>query len=301
MVRRSITSPRSPRGASVSAASSARVHELPGRGDGDVASRRARCARRRTARNARPPAPRPSLANSALVSSMMHRVAGAQRRLHQPLGVRRRRRQADDQARDMRPDRVIGAANGAARRCAPRRRRRGPPSARSSGRSTCSAASPPAATIWPAASNRKSANIRSAMHAHAGRRGAERGAGEAQLGDRRVDHPLGAELLPQALGVRESAAALAGALAEIEDVRIAPHLLGDAVAHRIEPARLGRVGRPAAARSASGGLIGSAKTWRRTVAGSGSGERRANSSASSTIVVDPRVDRRRARSAVTTA
>ena len=56
--------------------------------------------------------------------------------------------------------------------------------------------------------------------ARAGRRGADRGAGEALLGDRRVDHARAAELLPEVLGVREGAAALAGALAEIEDVRI---------------------------------------------------------------------------------
>ena len=56
----------------------------------------------------------------------------------------------------------------------------------------------------------------------------------------------------------EGAAALAGAFAEIEDVRIAPHLLGDAVAHRVEPAGgHGRRRLPAAA-SASGGLSGSA-------------------------------------------
>ena len=69
---------------------------------------------------------------------------------------------------------------------------------------------------------------------------------------------FGAELLPEALGVGEGAAALAGAFAEIDDVRIAPHLLGDAVAHRVEPARGRRSGRRPAGASASGGLIGSA-------------------------------------------
>ena len=69
-----------------------------------------------------------------------------------------------------------------------------------------------------------------------------RGAGEALLGDRRVDHALRPELGPQPLGVREGAAALAGAFAEIEDRRIAAHLLGDAVAHRVEPACHGAAG-----------------------------------------------------------
>ena len=92
----------------------------------------------------------------------------------------------------------------------------------------------------------------------AGRRGADCGGGEALLGDRRVDHPLRPELLPQTLCVGEAAAALAGAFAEIEDAGLRAHLLGDAVAHRLEPARV-RDGRcRGAAASASGGLIGSA-------------------------------------------
>ncbi len=74
--------------------------------------------------------------------------------------------------------------------------------------------------------------------AHARRRGAKRRAGEAKFGDRRVDHPVSPELLVEPLGVGEGAAALAGSFAEIDDVRIAPHLLGDAVAHGVEPARL---------------------------------------------------------------
>jgi hypothetical protein len=38
--------------------------------------------------------------------------------------------------------------------------------------------------------------------------------------------------------MREGAAALAGPFAKIDDVAVAPHLLGDAVAHRVEPAGL---------------------------------------------------------------
>ena len=37
--------------------------------------------------------------------------------------------------------------------------------------------------------------------------------------------------------MREGAAAFARAFAEIEDVRVPPHFLGDAVAHRVEPAK----------------------------------------------------------------
>ena len=63
------------------------------------------------------------------------------------------------------------------------------------------------------------------------------------------------------LGVREGAAALAGALAEIDQVAVAPHLLGDPVPDGIEPARLDRgTASAASVPVASGGLSGSAKT-----------------------------------------
>ena len=69
--------------------------------------------------------------------------------------------------------------------------------------------------------------------------GSARGcAGEAQLRNRRVNHPASAELLPQTFGVGEAAAALANAFAEVKDMRIAAHLLGDAVAHRFEVVHL---------------------------------------------------------------
>ena len=79
--------------------------------------------------------------------------------------------------------------------------------------------------------------------ARAGRGGTEGGAGEALLGDRRIDHALRPELQPKPLGMSERAAALAGALAEVHDVRVAAHLFGDAVTDRVEPAcRHGRRG-----------------------------------------------------------
>ena len=65
-------------------------------------------------------------------------------------------------------------------------------------------------------------------------RGAHRGAGEAELGDRRVDHPVAAEFVPQILGVGKAAAAFAGPLAHVDGVRIAAHFLGDPVADRFQ-------------------------------------------------------------------
>ncbi len=166
-----------------------------------------------------------------------HRIRGAQRRLHQALGVGGVGRHADDQAGDVRPHRVVGAA-----------------------------------VVRPGAADAAHADAHHHRRVHlavahvaelgglqhdlagrleqevgehevgdgagAGGRGAEGGAGEALLGDRRIDHPLRAELVVEVPGVGEGAAALAGALAEIEDVRVAPHLLGDAVADGIEPALL---------------------------------------------------------------
>ena len=48
----------------------------------------------------------------------------------------------------------------------------------------------------------------------------------------------GAELLVQVLRMGEGAAALTRSFAEIDDIGVAAHLLGDAVAHGVEPARL---------------------------------------------------------------
>ncbi len=66
-------------------------------------------------------------------------------------------------------------------------------------------------------------------------RGPDRRSGEAEFADGRVDHSPAAELLEEVLGMPVRAAAVAGSFAEIDDVRIAAHLLGDAVAHRVHP------------------------------------------------------------------
>ena len=65
--------------------------------------------------------------------------------------------------------------------------------------------------------------------AHPG--GADRGADEPLLGDRRVDHPLLAELLEQPRGDAEGAAERADVLAEQEDAVV--------LAHRVAAARRG--------------------------------------------------------------
>ncbi len=61
------------------------------------------------------------------------------------------------------------------------------------------------------------------------------------------------KFLPQSLGVREAAAALAGPLAHVDDVFVAAHFLGDAVANRFQPGlHPGFSRRPLPARAADG-------------------------------------------------
>ena len=62
---------------------------------------------------------------------------------------------------------------------------------------------------------------------------ADADAGKALLGDRRVDHALGAELLEQALADLVGALVLRHLLAHQEHVLVAPHLLGHGVAQRL--------------------------------------------------------------------
>ncbi len=68
--------------------------------------------------------------------------------------------------------------------------------------------------------------------AHPG--GADGGADEALLGDRRVEHPLLAELLDQACRHPERAAEGADVLAEQEDALVLPHRVGERGANRLE-------------------------------------------------------------------
>ena len=58
-------------------------------------------------------------------------------------------------------------------------------------------------------------------------------AGVAGLGDRRVDHALGAELLHQPEQDLEGGAGLGDVLADDEQTRVAAHLLGDRFADRL--------------------------------------------------------------------
>ena len=107
------------------------MHHLAGRDDGEVGARRARCGRRRTARSARPPAPAPFDANSALGSSMITGSPARSAVFISPLASA-----GFDGTQTISPGnapRSDGSCRcGAARRCAPRRRRRARPSARSS-------------------------------------------------------------------------------------------------------------------------------------------------------------------------
>ena len=177
----------------------------------------------------------PLLAKSAFVSSMMTGLRSAQRRLHQALGVGRIGRHADDQAGNVRPHRMITAA--VVRAGAPER-------AGADAEDHRCVHLPVAHVVelrrlqhdLPRRLEHEVGEHQVGDGARAGGRGADRGAGKALFGDRRIDHARAAELLPEALGVREGAAALAGAFAEIEDVRVLAHLLGDAVADGVEPA-----------------------------------------------------------------
>ena len=63
---------------------------------------------------------------------------------------------------------------------------------------------------------------------------ADRGADDHRLGERRVDDPVVAELAPEPVGRQEDAALLADVLAQDDDRLVPPHLLGHAVADRLD-------------------------------------------------------------------
>ena len=95
----------------------------------------------------------------------------------------------------------------------------------------------------------------------AGDRGAVRGAGERELGDRRVEHPLGPEPLQQIGGHLEHPAGRGDVLAEEHDGGVALELLGERVADRVSELErrsrpvLGRaLGRRVRVRGLQGGL-----------------------------------------------
>jgi len=64
---------------------------------------------------------------------------------------------------------------------------------------------------------------------HAHERGAGARADDGRLGQGRVDHPVLAELLQEALGDLERAAVDADVLADQKHARVAPHLLAERV------------------------------------------------------------------------
>ncbi len=70
-------------------------------------------------------------------------------------------------------------------------------------------------------------------------RGADPGADDRVLGDRRVAHPALAELVQQAVGDLEGAAEDTDVLAHHEDALVAPHLLGHRVAQSLAHPQLG--------------------------------------------------------------
>jgi hypothetical protein len=81
-------------------------------------------------------------------------------------------------------------------------------------------------------------------------------AGEAVLGDRRVDDPLGAELVQQSLGHLVGALVFGDLLAHDEDGVIAAHLLGHGIAQRFADGRLDHLG--------IGGPVGGGVGFRRS-------------------------------------
>ena len=102
-------------------------------------------------------------------------------------------------------------------------------------------------------------------------RGADRHAGEAVLGDRHVDHPLGAELVEQALADLVGALILRDFLAHQEHVGVAAHLqrhgVAQGLAHRLleqrpRPFRLDRGGGRSGGRRGSSNRRCGRRLWR---------------------------------------
>ena len=83
---------------------------------------------------------------------------------------------------------------------------------------------------------------------------ADRGADDHRLGQRRVDDPVVAELAPQPVGGQEHPALLADVLAQDDDRLVPPHLLGHAVADRLDE-RANRHQCPPPASSCHGGGV----------------------------------------------
>ena len=111
--------------------------------------------------------------------------------------------------------------------------------------------------MWSIACMAKFQVMNSTIGLRPGHRRADAQAGEAVLGDRRVDHAPGAELLEQALADLVGALVLGDLLAHQEHVGVAPHLLGHGVAQGLAhglPDHLG-AGRAPRARATTFGRL----------------------------------------------
>ena len=84
--------------------------------------------------------------------------------------------------------------------------------------------------IWSKQTPAKSANMISATGRSPAHRGADRAADDRLLGDRRVEHALGAEALEQPVGRLERAAGGGDVLAEQEHVVVGLERVGHAPA-----------------------------------------------------------------------
>ncbi len=87
--------------------------------------------------------------------------------------------------------------------------------------------------IWSIACMAKLNVMNSTIGFEPGERRADAEPGESVLGDRRVDHPHGAELLQQALRHLVGALIFGDLLAHHEHVLVAAHLLRHRVAQRL--------------------------------------------------------------------
>src|SRR5205823_5888255 len=123
-------------------------------------------------------------------------------------------------------------------------------------------------------------HLRDRAHAHDRRPGAA--ADDRGLGERRVDHAPRPELLLEAERDLERSAVDADVLADHEDALVAPHLLTEAVADRLQVGLLGHYLWCGVSRSS-----GVAKTPSSTADGSGSGDSSARCRASFNSFLTP--------------
>ena len=168
-----------------------------------------------------------------LVLEEQHRVVVPDRRAQEPLGVVGRGRDHDLEPRDVGEERlhglrvVQGAVNAAAERGADHHRHRVPPQR---------AVAHPRRLGHDLVEGREDevGELDLGDRPQPVERGTDRGADDHRLRQRRVDHAVVAELGPQAVGRQEDPALPADVLAEHDDRCVAAHLLGHAVADRLD-------------------------------------------------------------------